>query len=79
MENLKTALASVGGDFEHVVKITSFLLDIEANGNELREIRGSYFPNKAALPASTLLQVPRLANPAFLLEIEAIAVLPPRA
>src|SRR5215469_18155839 len=28
MENLKIALASVGGDFEHVVKLTSFLLDI---------------------------------------------------
>ena len=42
-------------------------------------MRGSYFPNKAALPASTLLQVPRLANPAFLLEVEAIAVLPPKA
>jgi enamine deaminase RidA (YjgF/YER057c/UK114 family) len=78
MENLKTALASVGGDFEHVVKLTSFLIDIEANGAEFREIRGSYFPNKSALPSSTLLQVPRLANPAYLLEVEAIAVLPPK-
>jgi enamine deaminase RidA (YjgF/YER057c/UK114 family) len=42
-------------------------------------VRGSYFPNKQALPASTLVQVPRLANPAFLLEIEAIAILPPKA
>jgi enamine deaminase RidA (YjgF/YER057c/UK114 family) len=40
---------------------------------------GSYFPNKQSLPASTLVQVPRLANPAFLLEIEAIAILPPKA
>ena len=79
MENLKTALASVGGGFEHVVKLTSYLTDIEANGAEFREVRGSYFPNKAALPASTLLQVPRLANPAFLLEVEAIAILPPKA
>ena len=37
------------------------------------------FPNKQALPALTLVQVPRLANPAFLLEIEAIAILPPKA
>jgi len=79
MENLKTALASVGGDFEHVVKLQSFLIDIEKNGAEFREIRGSYFPNKSTLPASTLLQVPRLANPAYLLEVEAIAVLPPKA
>ncbi len=79
MENLKTALASVGGGFEHVVKLNSYLIDIEANAVEFREVRGSYFPNKAALPASTLVQVPRLANPAFLLEIEAIAILPPKA
>jgi enamine deaminase RidA (YjgF/YER057c/UK114 family) len=79
MENLKTALASVGGGFEHVVKLTSYLTDIDANAAEFREIRGSYFSNKAALPASTLLQVPRLANPAFLLEVEAVAILPPKA
>jgi enamine deaminase RidA (YjgF/YER057c/UK114 family) len=79
MENIKTALASVGGSFEHIVKLTSYLTNLEANGTEFREIRGSYFPNKHALPASTLLQVPRLANPAFLLEVEAIAVLPPKA
>ena len=33
-----------------------------------------YFPNKAALPASTLLQVSRLANPAYLVEIDVVAV-----
>ena len=79
MENIKTALASVGGGFEHVVKLTSYLTNIEANAAEFREVRASYFPNKAALPASTLLQISRLANPAFLLEVEAIAILPPKA
>jgi enamine deaminase RidA (YjgF/YER057c/UK114 family) len=74
-----TALASVGGGFEHVVKLNSYLTNIETNGAEFREVRGSYFPNKQALPASTLIHVPRLANPAFLLEIEAIAILPPKA
>jgi len=79
MENIKTALASVGGDFGHIVKLTSYLTDIEANGDVFREVRASYFPNKAALPASTLLQISRLANSAYLLEVEAIAILPPRA
>ena len=79
MENIKTALASVGGGFEHVVKITSYLTNLEANGAEFREVRSSYFPNKEALPASTLLQISRLANPAYLVEVEAIAVLPPKA
>jgi enamine deaminase RidA (YjgF/YER057c/UK114 family) len=79
MENIKTALASVGGGFEHIVKLTSYLTNLEANGAEFREVRGSYFPNKQALPASTLLQVSRLANPAFLVEVEAVAILPPKA
>jgi enamine deaminase RidA (YjgF/YER057c/UK114 family) len=79
MENLKTALASVGGGFEHVVKLNSYLTDIEANASEFRTIRATYFTNKAALPAATLVQVARLANAAYLLEVEAIAVLPPKA
>jgi enamine deaminase RidA (YjgF/YER057c/UK114 family) len=79
LENVKTALAFAGGGFEHVVKITSYLVDLERDGAAFREVRASYFPNKAALPASTLLQVPRLASPAYLLEVEVIAVLPPRA
>jgi len=78
-ENIKTALASVGGGFDNVVKLTSYLTNIEAHAPEYREVRASYFTNRSALPASTLLQVPRLANPAYLLEVEVIAVLPPRA
>jgi enamine deaminase RidA (YjgF/YER057c/UK114 family) len=79
MENIKTALASVGGGFEHIVKLNTYMLDIERDGAAYREIRASYFSNKAALPASTLLQVSRLANPEYLLEVEALAILPPKA
>jgi enamine deaminase RidA (YjgF/YER057c/UK114 family) len=79
MENIKTALASVGGGFEHVVKLNSYMLDIDRDGRGYREVRASYFSNKAALPASTLLQVSRLANPDYLLEVEALAILPPKA
>ena len=79
MENIKTALASVGGGFEHVVKLNTYMLDIDAHGPAYREVRASYFSNKAALPASTLLQVSRLASPMYLLEVEAVAILPPRA
>jgi enamine deaminase RidA (YjgF/YER057c/UK114 family) len=78
-ENIRTALNSVGGDFEHVVKITTYLTDIEQNADAYREVRASFFANKATLPASTLLQVTRLANPSYLIEVEALAVLPPKA
>jgi enamine deaminase RidA (YjgF/YER057c/UK114 family) len=42
-------------------------------------VRASFFANKATLPASTLLQITRLANPSYLIEVEAMAVLPPKA
>ncbi len=78
MENIKTALAFAGGGFEHVIRVTSYLVDIERDGAAFREVRLSYFPNKDALPASTLLQISRLANPAFLVEIDVVAVMPPK-
>jgi len=79
MENIKTALASVGGSFEHIVKLNSYMLDIDRDGPAYREVRASYFSDKSALPASTLLQVSRLANPDYLLEVEVMAILPPKA
>jgi enamine deaminase RidA (YjgF/YER057c/UK114 family) len=53
--------------------------DIEQNADAYREVRASFFADKATLPASTLLQITRLANPSYLIEVEATAVLPPKA
>jgi len=78
-ENIKTALASVGGSMDNVVRLTTYLTDIEQNAEAYREVRASFFSNKGALPASTLLQVTRLANPSYLIEVDATAILPPRA
>src|SRR5215510_7362719 len=78
-ENIKTALASVGAGFEHVVKVTAYHTHLDANAAIYREVRASYFKNKAALPGHTLLQISRLANPAYQLELEFIAILPPKA
>ena len=73
LENLKTVLASEGADFSHVMKITIFTTDIEAMRDAF-SIRGEYFGPHA--PASTLVQIERLARPVFLVEVEAIAVKP---
>ena len=78
-ENMKLALAGVGGGFEHVVKITAYHTNLEANAAAYREVRAMYFKNKAALPGHTLLQISRLANPAYQIELEFIAILPPKA
>ncbi len=73
LENLKTILASEGADFSNIVKINTFTTDIEAFF-ETGDIRREYFGSEA--PASTLVQIERLARPVFLVEIEAIAVSP---
>ena len=73
-ENIKTALATVGADFSHVVKLNIYLLD-HTQLPTLREVRDRYV-NADAPPASTLVEVRSLARDEFLLEVEAIASLP---
>jgi enamine deaminase RidA (YjgF/YER057c/UK114 family) len=75
LKNLKTALASQKADFSHVAKITTFVTSIdELRGPGMAEIRARYFGDDK--PASTLVQVVRLAQPDLKIEIEAIAALP---
>jgi enamine deaminase RidA (YjgF/YER057c/UK114 family) len=71
-ENLKAALAAAGAGFEHVVKTTNYFIDIGQIAI-FREVRDRYIDTKAP-PASTAVQVVKLAAPEFLFEIEAIAV-----
>jgi enamine deaminase RidA (YjgF/YER057c/UK114 family) len=70
-ENLRAGLAAVGADFDDVVKLNFYLLDVR-NIPDLREVRDRYV-NVAAPPASTLVQVSRLPRDDLLLEVEAIA------
>jgi enamine deaminase RidA (YjgF/YER057c/UK114 family) len=75
LKNLKTVLASQGATFNHVAKITVFVTSIdEFRAPELQEIRARYLGD--VKPASTLVQVVRLAEPDLRIEIEAIAALP---
>jgi enamine deaminase RidA (YjgF/YER057c/UK114 family) len=73
-ENMKAALAAVGGGFEHVVKITNFFVDM-AHLPIFFEVRDK-FVNTKSPPASTAIQIVKLAREGALFEIEAIAVLP---
>ena len=70
-ENLKLALAAAGATFDNLVKVTTFVTDL-SQIQTLREIRAKYYGKNA--PASTLVQITQLASPAFMIEIEAIAV-----
>jgi enamine deaminase RidA (YjgF/YER057c/UK114 family) len=73
-ENLKLALASVGADFSHVVKVTNLLADTKYLPI-FREVRTQYL-NSAALPASTTVAISQFAREGALLEVEAVAMLP---
>lgn len=69
--NLEVALKATGATFDDVVKTNYYLRDA-AQAQVIRDVRAKYFTK--ALPASTLVEVSRLANPGFLVEIEVIAV-----
>jgi enamine deaminase RidA (YjgF/YER057c/UK114 family) len=70
-ENLKTALAAAGAGFEHLTTITVYVTDPRYR-EALRDVRARYLGDR--LPASTLLVVAALADPDYLVEISAIAV-----
>jgi enamine deaminase RidA (YjgF/YER057c/UK114 family) len=75
-DNLKAALAEVGADFSQLAKINMYFTDIAAQLPILREIRDHYV-NTASPPASTAVQISKLARDGALFEIEAVAMLPP--
>lgn len=71
-ENIKAALAASDASFRDVVKLTYFLTDI-SQIHVVRAIRDEYV-NTNNPPASSAVEVSRLVNDHFLIEIEAIAV-----
>ena len=75
LTNMGVVLAEVGAGFEDVLKVTIFLTDI-ADRARINPVRREFFG--AARPASTLVEVSRLAVPGARVEIEAVAGVPTR-
>jgi 2-iminobutanoate/2-iminopropanoate deaminase len=72
-ENMQAVLEAGGCGFEDVVKVTVFLTDIDDRAL-INPVRQEFFG--ATRPASTLVEVPRLAVPGATVEIECIALVP---
>lgn len=73
MENLKAILTEAGLSFEHVIKTSIFISDMN-NFAEINEVYGNYF-NAETAPARETVEVANL--PKFVnVEISAIAVKP---
>jgi enamine deaminase RidA (YjgF/YER057c/UK114 family) len=73
-ENIKAGLEAVGAGFEHVVKLNNYLIDM-AHLPLYFEVRDRYVDTKNP-PASTTIQISKLARDGALYEVEAIAVVP---
>lgn len=75
MQNLQTALAACGATFENLVKLTIYMVQ----GQNLYsgfKVSQKFFNNLSNPPAISVLIVVGLANPDFLVEIEAAAFIP---
>jgi 2-iminobutanoate/2-iminopropanoate deaminase len=72
-ENMRAVLDEAGCRFEDVVKVTVYLTDVD-DRPKINPVRREVFGD--ARPASTLVEVSRLAVPGAKVEIEAVALIP---
>jgi reactive intermediate/imine deaminase len=70
-ENMGRVLEAAGAAFADVVKVTVFLTDVD-DRPLVNPVRQEVFGESR--PASTLVEVPRLAIPGAKIEVEAVAV-----
>ena len=73
LTNLRDVLSSVGGTMADIGKVTIFVTDM-THLMDIHAVRAEFFP--PPYPASTLVQVSALVRPEYLIEIEAVAVIP---
>lgn len=74
--NVADVLRAAGTGFEHVIKFTIYVTDIDAYLAARADLPAAAAAAMAAGPASTLVEVSRLADPDMMVEIEAIAEVP---
>jgi 2-iminobutanoate/2-iminopropanoate deaminase len=70
-ENMGAVLAAAGCSFADVVKVTVFLTDVDDRAR-INPVRQEVFGG--ARPASTLVEISRLAVPGAKVEVEAVAL-----
>lgn len=71
LEIIRAALAQLGADLSNVTRTRTMLARIE-DWEQVGRVHGEFFGE--VLPASTMMQVARFIDPAWLVEIEADAV-----
>lgn len=69
--NLRRALEAGGSDLAHVVKVTIFVTDMQAQFKNVVALRRKFWSEP--YPADTIVEVKALYNPEVMIEIDAIA------
>jgi enamine deaminase RidA (YjgF/YER057c/UK114 family) len=72
-ENIKSAVEAAGGTLADICRVDVFVRNME-HFEAIHKVRRAYF--KAPPPASTMVEVSKMTSPDYLIEINAIAVLP---
>ena len=72
-ENIKAAVEEAGGTLDDVMRVDVYVRNME-HFEQIHKVRREYF--KAPAPASTMVEVCKMTSPDYLIEINAIAVLP---
>ncbi len=72
-ENVKAAVEEAGGTLDDIVRVDVFVRNME-HFEAIHKVRREYFTGIA--PASTMVEVCKFTSPDYLIEINAIAVLP---
>ena len=73
-ENIRSAIEAAGGTLDDVCRVDVHLRNI-GDSERVNKVRQKFF--RLPPPASTLVEVSKLASPEFLVEISAIAVVSP--
>ena len=72
-ENLKSAVEAADGTLDDICRVDVYVRNME-HFDAIHKVRAEYF--KPPLPASTMVEVSKMTSPDYLIEINAIAVLP---
>jgi 2-iminobutanoate/2-iminopropanoate deaminase len=72
-ENLKAAVEEAGGTLDDICRVDVYVRNME-HFEKIHKVRRQYFTGVA--PASTMVEVCKFTSPEYLIEINAIAVLP---
>ena len=72
-ENLKAAAEAAGGTLDDICRVDVYVRNME-HFDVIHKVRREYF--SPPLPASTMVEVTKMVSPEYLIEINAIAVLP---